>query len=481
MNAPPPAPSRPLRAVRRALKEAGVRPGDTVLAAVSGGVDSTVLLHLLAALREPIGFALRAAHLNHGLRGAEADADAAFAVEACRALGVPVTAALRPVRPRPGESPHAAARRVRYRFLGAAARACGAVFLATGHHADDLAETVLLRLAAGAGSGGLGGMARRAGGARRPVRVRPLLALRKAELVGWAQERGIAWREDASNRDPRYPRARLRAEVMPALTAFAPHAVESLCREARVLADEADLIAAQAAAALAPLRREEGVATVVDRAGLAALHPALLRGAVALLLGERLPRRGSTAHVEAVADLARGRTGRRVDLPGGVTAEACYGRLVLARRGADAEAPGPVALAVPGVTAVPWAAVRLEARLEAREGAPEGTPEGAGWARFDPSRFSGPLTVRPRVPGDRFRPAGLGGHGQKLKRFLIDRKVPRPQRDRTPLVVAPEGILWVVGMRQDERFVVKGRQDPAGRAARVLALRVLPAEGGMAP
>lgn len=471
------APSRPSRAARRALKEAGVRPGDTVLAAVSGGVDSTVLLHLLAELRGPMGFGLHAAHLNHGLRGAAADADAAFAVETCRRLGVPVTAARRVVRQRPGESPHAAARRVRYRFLEAAARASRAAFLATGHHADDLAETVLLRLAAGAGSAGLAALAR--GGGGRPARVRPLLALRKAELVAFARGRGIPWREDAGNRDPRYPRSRVRAEVLPALEAFAPHVVASLCREARVLADEADLLKTQAAAALAPLRREaggKGGATMVDRAGLAALHPALLRWAVALLLAERMPGgagRAGTAHVEAVADLVRGRTGRRADLPGGVTAEACYDRLVLTRR-RPAEVPSePVALAVPGVTPVPWAGLRLEAR----HGAPEGA-QGPEWARFDPSRFSGPLTVRPRAPGDRFRPAGLGGHGQTLKRFLIDRKVPRPLRDRTPLVVAPEGILWVVGMRQDERFVVKGSGGTEGRAARVLALRVLPAEGG---
>jgi tRNA(Ile)-lysidine synthase len=467
-----PVHSRPLRAARRALKEAGVRPGDTVLAAVSGGVDSTVLLHLLAELREPLGFDLRAAHLNHGLRGAQADADAAFAVETCEQLGVPVTAAKRPVRQRPDESPHAAARRVRYRFLNAAARVCGAAFLATGHHADDLAETVLLRLAAGAGSGGLAAMARGSRG-QGPVRVRPLLTLRKAELAAWAEARGIPWREDPSNADPRYPRARLRADVMPALEQFAPHVVESLGREARVLADEADLLQTQAAAALAPLRRDAGGAVVVDRAGLADLHPALLRWAVALLLAERLPGRGSAALVEAVAGLARGRTGRRVDLPGGVVAEASYGRLVLFRETAEAAAPGPVPLAVPGVTAVPWAGLALEAR--------EGTPEGPGWARFDPSRFSGPLTVRPRVPGDRFHPAGLGGHRQKLKAYLIDRKVPRPLRDRTPLVVAPEGILWVVGMRQDERFVVKGRRLSDGRGARVLALRALPAGDGEAP
>jgi tRNA(Ile)-lysidine synthase len=462
-------PADPAAAVRRALAGAGVAPGQTLLAAVSGGLDSTVLLHLLADLRERMGFRLHAAHLDHGLRGAAGEADAAFAAQTCRRLGVPLTAARRPVRPRPGESPEAAARRVRYRFLFAAARALGGARLVTAHHADDLAETVLMRMLAGAGSAGLAAMAR-----PRPRVVRPLLGVPKAALRDLARARGIDWREDGSNADPRFARNRLRHEVLPALEAARPGAAAALCREARVLADEADYLARAAADALAPLLREAGNgATALDRAGLAALHPALARAGLARLLGDLVPGHAGTAHVEALMDLARGRTGRRADLPGGVVAEARYGLLVLARPGApEADPlPGPVPLRVPGVTPVAWAGLALEARWRRPDGAP-------GWAYFDPAAFSGPLTVRPRVPGDRFRPAGMGGHGRSLKRLFIDRKVPRDVRERTPLVVAPEGILWVVGVRQDERFVVKGRKVPARDAPRPLALKVLAPEMG---
>jgi tRNA(Ile)-lysidine synthase len=307
--------------------------------------------------------------------------------------------------------------------------------------------------------------------------LRPLLGTRKAALAAWARARGVPWREDASNADPRYDRNRLRAEVVPALAAVNPNLVETLCREARVLADEADYLDRAAADALAPLVRAEGGGTVLDRAGLAALHPALARHALARLLAAHLPGRPTAAHVEAVLDLARGRTGRRADLPGGAVAEARYGDLVLAWHVPVPIPPaGPVPVRVPGVTPVPWAGLALEARYRAPDAAP-------GWAYFDPGCFSGPLAVRPRRPGDRFRPAGLAGHSRKLKRFLIDRKVPRGARDRTPLLVAPEGILWVVGVRQDERFVVKegGGAPPDG--SRPLAVRVLPtaapgADGG---
>jgi len=204
-------PADPAAAVRRALAGAGVAPGQTLLAAVSGGLDSTVLLHLLADLRERMGFRLHAAHLDHGLRGAAGEADAAFAAQTCRRLGVPLTAARRPVRPRPGESPEAAARRVRYRFLFAAARALGGARLVTAHHADDLAETVLMRLARGSGPDGLAAMRGRIS-RDEVVVLRPLLGLTKADLVGHLETIGAEWFEDPSNQSLLFERVRLRAE-----------------------------------------------------------------------------------------------------------------------------------------------------------------------------------------------------------------------------------------------------------------------------
>lgn len=458
-------------AVRRALGESGLRPGAGLLVAVSGGVDSVVLLHLLGRLAPGLGLRLTAAHLDHGLRGSESAADAAFVAEVCERLNVPLLSARRTVRRRPGESLQAAARRVRYRFLFAAARRAGAQAVATAHHADDLAETVLLRLLAGAGSAGLAAMAR-----PRPGLLRPLLIHPKAELIAYAAARGLAFREDASNADPKYARNRLRAEVLPVLAAVQPNIVGALGREARVLADEADFIARAAAEAMKALGRDGAPglpagAVALARAGLAGLHPAVARRLVADLVA-RLPGRRGTAAVEAVLDLARGPSGRGVDLGGGVRAEARYGLLVLApvadRRG---PAPEPVALTVPGVTEVPWAGLALEAAYRRPDGA-------KGWIYLDPAALTLPLVARPRLPGDRMRPSGMGGGSRSLKRLLIDRKVPRDARDRLCVVAAPEGIAWVVGVRQDGRFVVQEGGEGDRRGPPPLALRVVAGRPG---
>jgi len=458
-------------AVRRALRESDLRPGDRLLVAVSGGVDSVVLLHLLAGLAPGMKLGLTAAHLDHGLRGAASAADAAFVADLCGQLNVPLLAARRAIRRRPGESLQAAARRVRYRFLLAAARRSGAKAVATAHHADDLAETVLLRLLAGAGSAGLAAMAR-----PRPGLLRPLLDHPKADLLAFAAARGLAFREDGSNGDPKYARNRLRAEVLPLLTKANPNVVAVLGREARILADEADFIARAAAEAMKALGRDgapglpEGAAALA-RAGLAALHPAVARRLVADLVAG-LPGRRGTAAVEAVLDLARGPSGRRVDLGGGVRAEARYGLLVIApapegRQGT----PDPVPLIVPGVTEIPWAGLAIEAAYRTPDG-------GKGWIYLDPAAVTLPLVARPRRPGDRFRPAGMGGRSRSVKRLLIDRKVPRDARDRLCIVAAPEGVVWVVGVRQDGRFVVQDGEGPGRAISTPLALRVVPGRRG---
>jgi len=205
------------------------------------------------------------------------------------------------------------------------------------------------------------------------------------------------------------------------------------------------------------------------RAGLAALHPAVARRLAADLVAD-LPGRRGTAAVEAVLDLARGPSGRRADLGSGVRAEARYGLLVIGPGPPEPDAaPVPVPLQVPGVTPVPWAGLAIEAAYRAPDKAP-------GWIYLDPAAFSGPLAVRPRRPGDRFQPLGMGGRSRSLKRFLMDRKVPRDQRGRVALVVAPEGIVWVAGMRQDGRFVVKEGWKAGRGGVPPLALRLLPGE-----
>lgn len=233
-------------------------PGQRVLVAVSGGRDSVVLLDVLVRLRAELGLAaLGVAHVDHGLRPDSA-ADAAWVRDLAAGYDLPFF--LRRVRVRTGgESPEAAARAARYHALWEMGRDFDADRIALAHHADDQAETVLLRLLAGAGPAGLAGMR-----PRRGRFIRPLLGVERAALAAYAAERGLRWREDPTNRDLSIPRNRVRHELLPLLEgAYNPAVRRILCRVASIMAAEAELLARRTRRQLARLAVVEG-----DRGGL---------------------------------------------------------------------------------------------------------------------------------------------------------------------------------------------------------------------
>ncbi len=208
---------------------------ETVVVAVSGGLDSTVLLHLLAAVSAERDITLVVGHVDHGLRGIASEGDrksveaqaAALGLE-CQVVRIDVDAARRGQRNRARPSVQEAARQLRYRALDEIASRAGSRRIATAHHLDDQAETVLLRLLRGTSADGLAGIPESSRGGRI---VRPLLSLRRAELEDHARARGLRWREDASNQDAHYARNRLRLEALPALEqAFNPNLVPALGR-----------------------------------------------------------------------------------------------------------------------------------------------------------------------------------------------------------------------------------------------------------
>jgi tRNA(Ile)-lysidine synthase len=243
---PPPAPARRshppalLRLVEATLREDElVAPGDVVLCACSGGPDSSALLHALARLRDRLGFAVVAHGVDHGLR-AEAPAELALAERLAASLDVPFAATR--VAVKPGAGVQERARRARLDALVGAATRCGAASIATGHTADDRAETLLFRLLRGAGPRGLAVLPPRAplpipGAGARPSLVRPLIRARRADVIAHVRRHALAVAEDPSNRDPRYARARLRHEVLPLLAELSPSVVDHLAELADVLAD----------------------------------------------------------------------------------------------------------------------------------------------------------------------------------------------------------------------------------------------------
>jgi tRNA(Ile)-lysidine synthase len=273
--------------LRRALKgPCAVPAGACLLVAVSGGADSIALLLGLDRLAAEFGYRLHAAHLHHGLRGADADGDLAAVRELCARLAIPLTAARWNARARMrarGLAGQAGLRVLRREFLRRAAARAGAVRIATGHTADDQLETVLLRLARGTGLRGLGAMS-----ARRGIWIRPLLEATRDEIERDLAAQRIRWREDGSNRDLRYARNRVRHEVVPALLAVAGASGRVPGQARAALARRASRLAAEARDArrallmlakrnVPNLLRHRGAQIALDSRRLRSYPPAIRR------------------------------------------------------------------------------------------------------------------------------------------------------------------------------------------------------------
>ncbi len=301
-----------------------VLPGETVLVAVSGGADSVCLLHVLAGLRERLGIAVRAAHLNHRLRGAESEGDARYVSRLAGRLGVPVTTGGRDVLAYQAEHRlclEDAARQVRYAFLAEVAAEVAADRVAVGHTADDQAETIMMHLVRGAGPTGLLGM--------RPLSVwtspglagltvvRPLLAVDRQSTHLYCRQRGLRPRSDSSNLSSSPLRNRVRQELMPLLRAYNPRVGEALIRTSETLAADLSFLEECVSAAWPKAVRGENGAVVLDRDRVLSLHPAVqrhfLRRVVREVLGDLEDIEWK--HIERMRDGLTLRKGKRMILP----------------------------------------------------------------------------------------------------------------------------------------------------------------------
>ncbi|HEY6099802.1 MAG TPA: tRNA lysidine(34) synthetase TilS [Anaeromyxobacter sp.] len=385
-------------------------PGDRVLVALSAGPDSTALLAALALLRDAGELASVAAlHVDHGLRPG-GEEDAACAAAACERFSVPLSRVKVTVG---AGNVQAAARRARYAALSAEAVRIGATRIATGHTRTDQAETVLLRLLRGAGARGLAAIPPRRGRVVRPLIDRP-----RAEGLDFLAGLGVAWRDDPTNATPRYARNRVRLSLWPQVLALAPAAERALARAADLARDDERALARRA-------RDLVGAAAWVDLARLSRVPVAVRRRVLRRVWRNATGRaaRLEAKHVEAMLALARrGRPGRAA-LPGGLEARFRYGRMEIGRPRAAPPAFPPVAVPGPGRYDVPT------------HGVVEVLARNAG-------ELPWPLALRTRRPGDRFRPDG-GRGSKKLKSWLIDRKVPREDRDALLVLAAGEKVLAV--------------------------------------
>lgn len=423
-----------------------LHPGEAVLVAVSGGVDSMCLLHVLIDLQ----YRVEIAHFDHQTRDGRSAEDAAFVRDVAQALGVPFHLESRAIErdaAAAGESFEAYARTARYLFLHRVAKASGIAAIATGHQADDRAETVIMRLLRGTWPAGLASIppVRRLSDGERIVR--PLLDCSRDEIVAFVRERNIGYREDESNAHPRFLRNRLRHELLPMLEReYNPRLRAALCRLAEQQQDVQQFIQAGVAELILACCTPD----TIDREKFAEGATVCQRE----LLVDCAERR------EIPIDFERIERARRFVLEGPSHKSFDFGGGVFLRnegsttfiRSRDTRVPESVHLTVPGSVEAFGRLFRCRVQGQALP-VPIRSICDATRQVFDADKLPATLEVRARRDGDRFTPLGMTAP-KKLKDYFIDKKVPQPLRDSTPLLCAGGGVIWVVGHGIDARAAV---------------------------
>ncbi len=455
-------------------KNALLRPGDRVAVAISGGADSVSLLRLLIELRGELGIVLSCVHLNHKLRGAESDQDEQFVRELTANHGLPLVCESCDAKQRATQnkmSLEAAAREVRYEFFKRCLRNRPLEKIATAHTLDDQAETVLLKLARGAGTRGLTGIYPKVAVSHQPSAVskghargyivRPLLSTSRKDLEAYLVEIGQGWREDSSNRDLRHTRNRIRHGILPRFERHVnPSVRRALSEAADIARAEEDYWTDEIAMLLPEVWNRIGDAGSLNCKRLNELPLAarrrLLRAA-ASSLGLRL----EFAHVEETFALEN--EGSSSALPEGWAVVLHAGEL---RFQPTSAAPSDYEydLTVPGRVVVAEAGVVIEALAVAgNSGSEKYNPEHL----LDANSVTRGLTVRNWKAGERFWPAHTK-EPRKIKDLLQDRHITGDDKKRWPVVASGDEIVWVRGLGARRDFQAKNGQGVLIRESPIL-------------
>lgn len=472
--------------------------GDSVLAAVSGGADSVCLLWLLHEMAAELGIKVFAFHMNHGIRGAEADRDEQFVMELCERLNIPLTVAHEKVEEYAAErglSGEEAGRILRYHHLGETAEKYQCAKIAVAHHEDDDAETVLLNLFRGSGLAGLSGI--------RPVReniIRPLLCVSRKEIEEYLNEQELSWCEDSTNKENDYTRNKIRNELLPWVTEninsrAAEHilAVSEFAAQADAYFEmEAERILEESCSK----RREEGKQPNSKNAGEADgkepgtgqsskvaenemkmctkintdifdPQPEILKTYIVrrMILNAAGKAKDITErHIRSVMDLSGPGGGHTVDLPYGLKAVRGYETLGIVQNKNPSQMSEsdqkqerkPVfenkinletdmdEILDLGGTHIRLHAVHREKELE--------IPKNQYTKWFDYDKINVGLSIRYRKNGDYLTLSG--GGKKKLRRYMIDEKIPENERDRIPVLADGDHVLWVVGYRISDYYKI---------------------------
>lgn len=444
----PKGPAEPVRerAVCTIREHGMLRPGDSVLVAVSGGADSVCLLHLLLSLKEPLSLReVAALHVHHGLRGEEADRDERLVRALCREWAVPLTVHRVQVAQeaaQAGEGLEEAGRRVRYRLLEEQASCLPAPCrIATAHTLSDSAETLLLHLARGCGLAGLTGIP--------PVRgriIRPLIDCTREEIEEYCQVHALSYVQDSTNADIAFARNRIRRRVLPQLREVNPAVEQALARLMRLAKRDESCLEEQASRAMEDARLPGPHPPAYAVAALRSLPEAILCRVLRKAACEAgaIP---EERHVAAMCALL-GKEGVCA-LPGGVEAVLRRGRLTFSREPKEAQPPFSVPVEPGGDYT--FGDTRYHCRLLSRADFAASQKIYKNLLHFSLCYdiLNGSLVARQRLPGDRYHPVHRGG--KTLKSLCQEAGLTPQQRAALPVVCDRQGIVLVPGFGCDER------------------------------
>jgi len=405
-----------------------VREGRYLLG-LSGGADSVALLLMLMPGVKQGGIRLSAIHVNHGLRAAESDEDEQFCRKLCEKNGIPIRCFRADLA---GRTDEAAAREARYAFFRKQYQEEKADALILAHHADDQAETFLMRLLRGAGPDGLECM-KDEETVNGILILRPMLGMRREEIRKALREDGVSWREDSSNTDISYLRNRIRKEVIPAMERISESAVGKICRSAALIRADNDTLNEEARAILQEAAADRRLNAETLTSKPTALRRRVLRiwwNTQAPALKEHALSCEQTDALDRLLTAGKG----KINLPGGKHAVRSGRYLFL--QGDTAAVPEPVPVTGPET-------VFGEHCL--KEGPSEHNPGDGRRSQEVPAGFTRGCVIRTRRPGDRIRPFGCAG-SRKLQDYLTDRRIAEPFRDRIPLLCRDDEVLLVCGV-----------------------------------
>lgn len=434
-----------------------LEPKDRVLIAVSGGTDSTALLHLLDACKDDFGITLHVAHLNHLIRKNDAELDVRYVQGLAQKLKTTITVESFDVQAYAKEKKmnlEMAARQIRYAFLERVADQIGANKIALGHTADDNVETFLMRMLRGAGLKGLCGIP--------PCRgkiIRPMVKIWRREIEDYVGSLKLVPRRDFTNYESRYMRNRVRLKLIPQLKIYNLNIKEIILQTILLLTEDRQYIEAKAEEALAKTRLSHSEGEIQLEVGTlkkfeAPMRSHLLRMAIEKVKGDLSEL--SYAHVHDILQKLNAKEKWELHLPQGVYVSGSQGKILICseKPGAPDKKKYRYELSIPGEIKIKELGRSLRAAVLDGYSSAQIAGADSKTAFVDYAALDKNLVIRNKREGDKFHPLGMKG-SKKLQDLFVDEKIPMELRDSLPVVESGGKIIWVGGMRIDERAKVK--------------------------